>query len=254
MVTIDLSRLRWLLILAVAAGAIFYTVRDRPVLEEEFRPALAQAGKLRPVYSVKTEEKVLSLTFDISWGEKMAPKVLDVLKQHGVKATFFLSGPWSKHHQDLVLRIKEEGHEIQSHGQAHVNFSGLGREGTARNIQAAHAILADLTATKPRYIRPPNGDFNEISLQATREVGYETIIWSVDSRDWLNPGVDAIAQRVLRLLHPGAIVLLHASDSCKQTDQALPAILAGLKAGGWRNLLLTEMMTRYPVDPNGYIH
>lgn len=247
---------RWYLGAAAAVLvllAVWHSLVPAPPAEEEYRATLAAApGPLRPIYSAKTTEKEAALTFDISWGEKMAPKVLDVLRTYNLKATFFLSGPWAKRHPELVARIVADGHEIQSHGQEHVNFSGLSREQVAANVEAAHAILQEMTGQKPSYIRPPNGDFDQKSLAATRDVGYQTVIWSVDSRDWMNPGVDAIIRYVTGKAHPGAIILMHASDSCKQTDQALPAVIDGMKAKGYKLVLMSDLM-RHGVDPNGRI-
>lgn len=209
---------------------------------------------LRPVYQAKTEEKVIALTFDLSWGTKVGPEVLDILKQNNVKATFFLSGPWSSKHTEMVKRIHQEGHEVESHGQAHVNLNELGREGAAKNISEAHAILEGLTGRAPTYIRPPNGAFNDTSVQAAKDLGYATVIWSVDSLDWMNPGTEAIISRTTRLMHPGAIVLFHASDTCKQTHLALPTILQQLKTDGYRFVTLDELMKQYGVHPRGFIH
>jgi peptidoglycan-N-acetylglucosamine deacetylase len=209
---------------------------------------------LRPIYSVKTTEKVATLTFDISWGSQMAPKVLDVLKQEGVKATFFLSGPWAKNHQELVQRIRDDGHDIQSHGQEHVDLNKLGREGAAKNVARAHEILKEMAPKEPSYIRPPNGAFDKNSVQGAKDLGYATVIWSVDSLDWKNPGVDTIINRATKLIHPGAIILMHASDSCKQTDQALPVVIKNLRAQGYKFLTLDPLVRTYGVDDNGFIH
>ncbi|HYG56588.1 MAG TPA: polysaccharide deacetylase family sporulation protein PdaB [Symbiobacteriaceae bacterium] len=243
-------------LLAAMAIAGCATLTD-PVIHEQNESAPADAKlqpTLRPIYSAKTDQKVVSLTFDISWGKVMAPKVLDILRQEGVKATFFLSGPWAKNHVELVSRIKGDGHEIESHGQEHVDLNTLGREGAARNIAAAHAILEEMTGRKPTYIRPPNGAFSKESVQGARDKGYATVIWSVDSLDWKNPGVDTIIRRTTKLIHPGAIILMHASDSCKQTDQALPTVIKTLKQEGYQFVLLDELIRKHGVDDNGFIH
>lgn len=209
---------------------------------------------LRPIYSAKTDQKVAALTFDISWGKTMAPKVLDVLKQENVKATFFLSGPWAKNHVELVKRIHTDGHEVESHGQAHVDLNTLGREGAAKNIGAAHDILQELVGKAPTYIRPPNGAFNKESVQAAKDLGYATVIWSVDSLDWKNPGIDTIISRTTKLIHPGAVILMHASDSCKQTDRALPTVIRTLREQGYTFILLDDLIRKHGVDMNGFIH
>lgn len=242
--------------LCVLTAAVLFLAWRPGEVTERIEPAAAGLvpPSLRPIYSADTGgEKVVAITFDISWGTRMPPKVLDVLKAHGQQATFFLSGPWSRNHTDMVQRIVADGHDVQSHGQRHDNFSGLGSRGVTDNIQAADAILRELTGERPRFIRPPNGDFNATSLEATRAAGYQTVMWSVDSLDWKNPGVQAITRRVLNLTKPGDIILLHASDSCRQTDQALPQILAGLKARGFHIVTVSELLQKYPVNPAGYI-
>lgn len=209
MVTLTRRRQR-LLAAAMAVLAVALLAWWRPGrVQEQIRSVTAPAGALRPVYSARTQEKVVALTFDISWGKQQWSRVLDILKAEGVAATFFLSGPWAQNVPEAVQRIVADGHELASHGQRHDNFSRLGRHGTAENIQAAHKILQELSGRAPRLIRPPNGDFNAESLRATRDLGYETIMWSVDSLDWKNPGAGAMVNRVLTLAHPGAIILMN---------------------------------------------
>lgn len=252
------DRMRWAVAAILAAGVLLMGARlVQPSVTERNDAAPVSASlqpNLRPIYSAKTEEKVISLTFDISWGKKMAPKVLDVLKQEKVKATFFLSGPWAKNHAELVQRIHADGHQIESHGQEHVDLNTLGRERAAKNIAAAHTILQELTGRGPTYIRPPNGAFNKESVQAAKDLGYATVIWSVDSLDWKNPGVDTIINRSVKLTHPGAILLMHASDSCKQTDQALPSVIKQLRDQGYKFVGLDELIRTHGVDMNGHIH
>ncbi len=242
------------LVLFLGASIASPAVQERNHTAPVSAEVIGVAKTLRPIYSAKTDKKVVALTFDISWGKAMAPKVLDVLKQENVKATFFLSGPWAKNHQELVARIKADGHAIESHGQAHVDLNTLGRDGAARNIADAHAILEQLAGRAPRYIRPPNGAYNQESLRAAKDLNYETVIWSVDSLDWKNPGVDTIIRRTTLLAHPGAIILMHASDSCKQTDQALPTIIRNLRQRGYQFMLLDKLVKTYGIDMNGYIH
>ena len=75
-----------------------------------------------------------------------------------------------------------------------------------------------------------------------QQLGYTVVLWGTDSHDWMNPGVGVITGRVLRLAHPGDIVLLHASDTCKQTDIALPAIISGLRRQGYRLVTVDRLL------------
>lgn len=218
-------------------------------------PAAAPAAPVEPLRTVPVNRRELALTFDISWGQVMPPKILSLLKREKVRATFFLSGPWVRHNSSLVREMAASNlFELESHGEAHVNFSGLTTKGVVDNLEAANTSIEAATGRKPIFVRPPNGDYSQRSLAATATVGMQTVIWGTDSLDWMNPGVNAIVNRVLKRAHPGDIVLLHASDTCKQTDLALPMILSGLRREGYQFVTIEQLRkdaARYPpVTPN----
>jgi polysaccharide deacetylase family sporulation protein PdaB len=186
------------------------------------------------IYSVPTDKKIVALTFDISWGEKRAEPILNVLKEKGIKkATFFLSAPWSESHPDIVKKIQDAGYEIGSHGHKHVNYSRLSDDEIRSQITTAHGILKHVTGKAPKLIRTPNGDFDKRVLRIAGELGYTVVQWDTDSLDWMNIGTAKIVNRVVTKAHPGDIILMHASDSCKQTHEALPLIIDQLRAKGY---------------------
>ncbi|MDI3299265.1 MAG: polysaccharide deacetylase family protein [Bacillota bacterium] len=229
---------------------------DRPVPEHEevIAPAPGEPPAARPIFYARTTRRVLALTFDISWGSKVAPLVLDVLKQYRVHATFFLSGFWARQHPDLVRRMVADGHEIASHGDEHVDLDRLSREQVRRNLSIAERDIRSVVDVRPRFLRPPNGAYDAMVVETARQLGYETVIWSVDSLDWKRPGPEAIVRRVTSLVFPGAIVLFHASDSAPDTPVALPTVLANLKARGYRAVPLGELLKEAPPardDPRG---
>jgi polysaccharide deacetylase family sporulation protein PdaB len=195
------------------------------------------------VYSVDTDKKEIALTFDISWGEERAGPILDVLEQKGVKkATFFLSSPWAESHPDIVKRIVDAGYEIGSHGHRHDNYSQYSDAQIRAQITTAHQILTKLTGKEPHLIRFPNGDFDKRVLRIANSLGYTTIQWDTDSLDWMNPGTQKIVSRVLSKAHPGDIILMHASDSCKQTHEALPQIIDSLRSKGYKFVTVSELI------------
>jgi polysaccharide deacetylase family sporulation protein PdaB len=203
------------------------------------------AGQQPPaaIYKVDTDRKVVALTFDISWGDQTAPKVLDVLEKKGVtKATFFLSGPWTTQKPEIAKRIKEMGFEIGSHGYKHDNFTEHSNDWILDQDSKAEEAIEEVTGVKPRLIRTPNGDFDKRVLRTLHDMGYTVIQWHTDSLDWKNPGVNAIIQRVLTRAVPGDIILLHASDTCTQTDLALPAIIDGLRQKGFEFVTVSELL------------
>ncbi|PWI58653.1 polysaccharide deacetylase family protein [Sulfoacidibacillus thermotolerans] len=203
------------------------------------------------IYKVDTPNKVLALTFDISWGEKAPGPILDILQaKHVTKATFFLSGPWVLHHQEIAKRIKAMGFEIGSHGHMHKNFSEHTDSWVREQVQKSEQAIKDVLGIKTTLIRTPNGDFNKHTIQVLNQMGYTVIQWHTDSLDWMNPGVEQIKQRVLTRAVPGDIILMHASDTCKQTHLALPAIIDGLRAKGFQFATVSELIAGAKVHSN----
>lgn len=200
-----------------------------------------------PLRAVGTNRPDIALTFDISWGNVMPPKVVAILERDRIPATFFLSGPWVTAHPELVKAMAKVSYfELESHGQAHVNLGRLGPAGVRNNLERANAAIYAVTGQRPTMLRPPNGDYSRMSLLVTASLGMRTVIWETDSRDWMNPGVDVIVRRVVTHAHPGDIVLMHASDTCRQTNLALPAILSQLQAKGYRFVTLQALLKQGP--------
>ncbi|WNR44245.1 polysaccharide deacetylase family sporulation protein PdaB [Paenibacillus roseipurpureus] len=241
---INAKKLKQYLFIALAiifSAAIIYS--------EQSNVSVFMNAEPSAIYSVQTDKKVIALTFDISWGETRAEPILKTLKDNGVKnATFFLSSPWSKSHPNIVAQIKSEGYEIGSHGNKFDNYSSLSDEDIRKEITTAHGILTELIGKEPNLIRLPNGDFDKRVLRIADDLGYSVIQWDTDSQDWLNKGVDSIVNRVVNKAHPGDIVLLHASDSSQQTQQALPAIIEQLRSKGYQFVSVSELIKQTEVE------
>ncbi|WP_242968301.1 polysaccharide deacetylase family protein [Sulfobacillus sp. hq2] len=229
-----------LLILIGLVAASFWTSKQATIFAQTSPLPAADRYSLR---DVETTQKVAALTFDISWGTVMPPKVLSIISRDHVPVTIFVSGPWASQHPDIVKAYAAAGAEVESHGWAHVNYSDLSNAGIAENLMKANAAIEKITGKRATFVRPPNGDFNSRTIMASRAVGYTTVTWGTDSLDWMNPGVPTIIRRVTTRIHPGDIILMHASDTCKQTDIALPTILQDLKAKGYKLVTLKQLLT-----------
>lgn len=197
------------------------------------------------IAGTRTEHKVVALTFDHSWGNKFTPAILDTLKQNNLKVTFFIMGPWAKKFPEVSKQMVTDGHEIASHGYRHENYGDMTPEWVKEDIQKSHALIKEVTGVDPTLIRPPNGHYSQKSLKATDELGYKTIIWNVDSLDWKNPGRDVIIDRVMKRIKPGAIILMHASDTPVQTADALPILIQKIKAEGYQIITVGELLSKY---------
>lgn len=204
---------------------------------------------LSPVFSTKDGpkavyrgEKDIALTFNIGWGDEKAEPILDVLKKENVKsATFFLAGSWAERHPDIVNRIAKEGFEIGILGYNYEDYTELEDMKIGKDIAKAKEAFRKLNIKDIKLLRAPTGHFDERSLKIAERYGYSIVHWSVDSKDWTNPGVNKIVENVKKA-DKGDIVLLHASDSAKQTAKALPQILADIRAKGLKPVSVSEMI------------
>lgn len=240
------KRLKQMMIVAVAccfAAGIVYAEREDISVFSNQEPAA--------IYSVPTEKKVVALTFDVSWGEIQTEPIVQVLEEKGVKkATFFLSSPWTKSHPELVSKMVKDGYEIGSHGHKHTNYSGLSDDEIRSQIQMAHSILTEVTGKSPTLIRLPNGDFNKRVLKVADDMGYKVIQWGTDSMDWKASNAQEIVDQVTGHVHPGDIVLLHASDSAKYNKEALPVIIDQLRKNGYEFVSVSELMEQSSISTN----
>lgn len=202
-----------------------------------------------PVFSSKDDPKAIykgendiALTFNIGWGDEKAEPILDVLKKENVKAaTFFLSGSWAERHPDLVSRIVKEGYEIGILGYEYKDYTELEADKIRQDIAKAQTAFAKLNIKDINYVRPPTGHFDKKTLESAKRLGYTVVHWSIDSKDWTNPGANAIIERVGKA-KKGDIVLMHASDSAKQTAKALPSIIENIKENNLKLVTVSEMM------------
>ncbi|WP_158301607.1 polysaccharide deacetylase family sporulation protein PdaB [Paenibacillus mesophilus] len=195
------------------------------------------------IYRITNNKRSIALTFDIGWGKKVPGPVLRVLRQKNVnRATFFLSATWVAKYPGLARRIHSAGYEIGSHGYLHEDFTKHSDHWIRAQVKKAERIIRNVTGVRTRLIRTPNGSINGKVVKKLRTLGYRKIHWSVDSLDWTNPGNDAIVKRVLSRTRSGDIILMHASDSATQTAKALPKMIDGLRAKGFRFVTVSELI------------
>ncbi|HEU5139037.1 MAG TPA: polysaccharide deacetylase family sporulation protein PdaB [Bacillales bacterium] len=206
-------------------------------------PAFSTSGGPRAISKVNTEKKQVALTFDIGWGDLRAKPILRVLEKKNVQATFFVSGSWAEHHPKIAKKIVTEENEIGSHGFGHKNYRSMEEAAIRKDILLAREAIKKATGKTTSLLRPPNGNFNEKVLEIAEALNYTVIDSSVNSRDITNPGARTIIRNVVEPASPGDIILMHASDSAKQTDKALPAIIEKLKDEGYSFVTVSKLLT-----------
>ncbi|WP_242655740.1 polysaccharide deacetylase family protein [Paramaledivibacter caminithermalis] len=169
----------------------------------------------------------IAFTCNVDWGTEFIPPMLDILKKHDIKITFFVSGRWAKNNPDMLKKIDEQGHEIGNHGYGHRMHSKLGIEDNKIEIEKTHNIVKDILGKDMYYFAPPAGDFNDITLKVASECGYKTILWNIDTIDWRKDSTsDKIIKRVLGKPLKSSIVLMHPK---KETVKALDYMIEAIK-------------------------
>lgn len=190
--------------------------------------------------------KVVALTFDDGPHPVYTPQVLDILMRYKVKATFFLIGARAERYPDLARRILAEGHEIGNHTYSH--FADLPYKDwdtICREIVNGADAIERVTGVRPKLFRPPHGYLNYRVHTAAQIYGFTVVLWTVSADHHDAPTPEAMAQRVFRLVHPGAIILMHdGRTSTRWRDvKALPLILSGLRKRGYRFVTVSELLS-----------
>ena len=206
-----------------------------------------------PIYSVETEEKVISMTFDSAWGDEDLDDILAILERQEVKATFFVTGDWVSQYPEAIRKLDAAGHEIGSHGDRHKHMTRLSKEENIQELQGCFDKIKAVTGKEINLFRAPYGDYNEELVRTAKEAGYYTIQWDVDSLDWKDYGVEHIIKTVTehKNLRNGSILLLH--NGAKYTKDALEKVITGLKQQGYTFIKVSDLIYRdqYYIDHTG---
>jgi len=194
-------------------------------------------------YLGNTREKRIYLTFDEGYENGYTGKILDILKEHKVKAAFFVTKPYIKSQQELVKRMVEEGHIVGNHSVTHPRLPDKNKEEIEYEINETARYFKEITKTDmPLYFRPPAGEYSERTLHITKDLGYKTIFWSMAYLDWdvnNQPGKKEAFSHVALNHHNGAIILLHAVSS--SNTEALGDIIEYLREQGYSFASLDEL-------------
>lgn len=234
--------------------SVFATIRRS---QKAVQTNIEQKERKLPIYCVDTKgQKKVALTFDSTWGEENESenkKILETLKAENVHATFFLIGSWMRQYPDIVKQIAADGHDVANHSDQHPHATQMSQRAIETDLMAAHEEIKKLTGQECFLYRAPYGEYNDTVLDAARACHYYTIQWDIDSVDWKGYDASTIVQKVLEHKHlgNGSIILLH--NGAKNTAQALPEIIKGLKAKGYEIVPVSELIYKehYTLDNEG---
>ncbi len=206
------------------------------------------------VYCVNTRERVLMVTYDDGPHESDTARILDVLEEHGARATFFVLAQQARRHPEVVRRMVRDGHEVALHGEDHRSLTTMSALEALRTIRRARRDVERIAGVRLRTYRPPYGHHSTLQSLLLALAGLRVVLWSGDAQDWVDGDADHVASLGRQAAFPGGMLLLHdnrADPETLQPGQALPAfdraavaqmLLEGLAADGYRLVTVTDAM------------
>lgn len=202
------------------------------------------------VYHIPASEKIVALTFDDGPSPVWTPRILDVLKKAQVKATFFMLGEHAQRYPDVVRRLAEEGHEIGNHTFDHHTLIYYNASELRREIVDTEKVIRSITGQTTKYFRPPKAWLTESEKKQIKDMGYETILWSLNSKDWVTFDDRYIVKYILRHVRPGDILLFHDSGGVfkpeggrrKETVKAVSLLIEKLRERGYRFVTISHLL------------
>lgn len=202
----------------------------------------------RVFYNTETTQKVVALTFDDGPYPPYTEQVLEVLKECHVPATFFVVGQNVAKYPELVKRIAAEGHQLGNHTYHHIDLLKADRRVIAEEVDSTNQAILAASGITPHLVRPPHGFRDPVVMEMMAERNLKVVEWSVMSRDWTNPGVEAIVERTVNKVKNGSIILLHdgdgiaSRDSRAQSVEAARRIIQELSVKGYKFVTVDEIL------------
>jgi len=189
----------------------------------------------------KTNEKIVSVTFDDGPDPVKTPVILEILKKHRIKATFFCIGKNLAGNQRLLQQISDEGHLIGNHSLSHSKWFDLFSAGKMRaELLETDRLIKNITGRSPLFFRPPFGVVNPMVSNALKNMHWQAVCWNIRSLDTMNTYPLKIMQKIIGKLSPGAIILLH--DHTSFSEQHLDELLNGIRDAGYGMVPLDKLL------------
>lgn len=193
--------------------------------------------KYGAIYLGDKDEKVIYLTFDAGYGCESLDKILAVLKEEQVRATFFILPALIKYAKPSVMQMIEDGHLVANHTTSHANMASLKtKDAVLKELEGLENYYREETGAElSKLYRPPEGAFSEESLAAASELGYTAVFWSFAYADWDNakqPDPSAALERILKHAHNGEVMLLHPNSATNA--EIMSDMIKELKSRGYR--------------------
>ncbi len=224
-------------------GCILALAMINGIIPSNYIPVTTE--KNSPYYQGSNSSPKVALTCNVFWGEEHIPSMLQTFDNKNIHITFFIGGSWAKRYPHILKDIADHKHEIANHSYSHPHPNSITKTKNQDEILKTQELIQTITDIKTNLYAPPYGEFNETVLIAASELGYKTIMWSIDTVDWKRPPSEIIKKRVLNKLHNGAIILMHPTEP---TAKALPELIQEIHKRGYSIVTVSELLQ--DLNPN----
>jgi peptidoglycan-N-acetylglucosamine deacetylase len=243
--------LRYLALSFTAACSMVFADQPatRPAPAAVATPKTATPAESRVTVSqCNVDGPFIAITFDDGPHGAQTPRLLRMLKERGIRATFFVVGQCVAQNPEIAKQIVDAGHEIANHSWNHPLLSKMGEDSVRDQIDRTHVVIKQTTGVTPTLFRPPFGGFTPTQRAwAHGTWGYKCILWDVDSNDWKHRSPAQTQSTILGTTKAGSIILCH--DIHKTTVDAMPATLDGLIARGFKFVTVSELLKMHREKP-----
>jgi peptidoglycan/xylan/chitin deacetylase (PgdA/CDA1 family) len=220
---------------AFRAGSPAYRLQPMTAAAPPRFRSAAPPVRTRPFEELPGIGHAMVLTFADGPDPRYTPDILAILREHDVRAMFFVCGEMANDNRDLVRAIADDGHTIGNHSWTHPLVTRLSRAGVRDELGATSEVIERITGAPPLWYRAPYGAWNRNSFEIGADMGMEPMAWTVDTLDWTEPGVGTIVRRVRDGAAPGVVVLSHdAGGDRSQSVAALRRYVPELLDDGYR--------------------
>ena len=190
-------------------------------------------------------DKLIALTFDDGPHPRYTNQILDILKDYGVRATFFEVGENVLYYRDTAIRVAREGHEIGNHTYSHPHLRGIDGVSLRNEVERCENAIKSVTGITPRLFRPPEGVVEDTVKVMAQEKEYSLVLWDVDTRDWAGRSSADIVNTVLENAKSGDVILMHDYISKKcHTVESLKVLIPALLRRGYTFVTVSELLER----------
>jgi peptidoglycan-N-acetylglucosamine deacetylase len=202
------------------------------------------------IYRVRTKQKKVVLTFDDGPSPVWTPEILDELKKENIPATFFMIGHHVQKYPEIAKRVADEGHIIGNHGYAHSVLLYYTPAEIEEEIKYTEHVIKEITGQSTKYFRPPKAWLRKIIKEKIKSMGYEIILWSLNSKDWVSFNHKAIVKYLSRNIQNGDILLFHDSGNVStteggdrtQTVRSIPLLAKSVREKGFEFVTIEELV------------